>query len=138
VASSYWRVKQGEVQGWVEVKRTADEFEESITVDSGSYMHKRQARDVAYPRAGRCPHVRFANDDDNEVIMHEPDLEMEASTTEESESFTLEEEHEGGAGEGEEENQPAHEPGQTRTRKPRAKGGPRQARQVLIILRLEA
>ena len=43
--------EEGEVEGWVEAKRSADQMEDTITVGQGAQdtMRKRQARDVSYP-----------------------------------------------------------------------------------------
>jgi hypothetical protein len=75
--------KDGEVQGWVETKRTADDIEDSITVDTTGGFRKRRATDVSYPRVGASgsnsrPHVTFADDDEDIAIEDvEDDVEDE-------------------------------------------------------------
>ena len=41
--------KDGVIQDWVEVERTAEEMEDSITVAARDTMRKRHARGVSYP-----------------------------------------------------------------------------------------
>ena len=57
--------EDGVIQGWVEVKRTEEEMEDSITVAARDAMRKRQGRGVSYPQAGR----RSETPKDEEMIV---------------------------------------------------------------------
>jgi hypothetical protein len=71
------------VDGWVEVKRTAEEIEDSITVvGAQDRMRKRQARDVSYPRVGGNAESSPAPDT-QETLYHLPE---EVAREEETES----------------------------------------------------
>ena len=83
---------EGELDGWVEAKRTADQMENTPTLRLGAYhvIRKRQARAVSYPSVGggaagpAWPRVSFAEGDD-EVIMQAPPASAEQLELEEVE-----------------------------------------------------
>jgi hypothetical protein len=86
----------GDVQGWVETKRAADDMEETIVVDPSARLRKRQATESAYPRAGAShrdaaapptPRVSFADEEDEEI----PDTEQ-SEQADDSQDETLQHE----------------------------------------------
>ena len=77
----------GEMETWVEVKRTAEDMEDMIMVAGArDTMRKWQAREVSYPRArgsvepaATRPWISF--DADEELIMQEPSSMVESPGT---------------------------------------------------------
>ena len=114
--------EDGVIQGWVEVKRTAEEMEDSITVAARDAIRKRQAREVSYPQAGG----RSETLEDEEMIVEvSPEPAGMAQNSLEPQDYADDSESE------EEQQQPK------KTRKER-KTGVQQRQKVPIKLRAEA
>lgn len=78
--------ERGDVDGWVETKRTADGMEETITLGPSSRLKRRQATESSDPRARASqrdnalppgPTVASANGDDEEIPGSGEDSEIE-------------------------------------------------------------